>query len=679
MVWFGGSCMIPSDAEVLGQTATVSDDLAKRIANLIARLGDANYSTRLSAQSELERIGVIALDQLHAASFHPDPQIASCARYIVQSNQFSWAWDTDPVAVRQILANYGSAPHSEKSAYVDQLQRLEHEQGFPALCRLVRYETQSSLAKRAAMLLLRGSPQIDQTIKDRKQKLVTGLVGGQSQASKWVLKYASESGTFDLEWWKQVLEQEKKLLEGRSGDTNLELVSDLNQWIVEQVITIPALRDQALDMARSLLTLGKSVKALDTLTGQDSTRANELAQWALKHQMPELVQEQHAKLSYPTVSRDFIFGYYLAESYLLQGRKELANSIAEMALNQKPCDEKGNARVPKDQEARDPLRATLDSEFSRNLNRDLGRRSVLAYRLKERGHFQWAEAEYRYAIYHSSAKPAKAGPPTQEPPNNSQPSEKAPGSTPAAKEPWIPAKVDLTLDENLKAMLDLAEMLHSQARYAEAADILDPFVQRYDNEPMFRRQVQDYELITSRILTNYHLYRGDQARVESDVPNAKKHYWNSLNFSNENVDALIGLYKLPLETADKMLCRTKLKELVQELRRNIRDQEEHLKTSNGNEHAYYSGELSNSCNTLAWLIANTEGSKEEALFLSRQACSLFPDSAEYYDTLAHCYAALGEYQDAVQQQLRALELKPHHPELRKALERFESLKAQSPK
>ncbi|MEQ1828985.1 MAG: hypothetical protein ABL921_23685 [Pirellula sp.] len=661
----------------IGQNSVYSDELELRISRLILRLGDANYSTRLSSQAELERIGVIALDQLHSASFHPDPQIASSARYIVQSNQFTWAWDTDPVAVRQILVNYGTAPHSEKSSYIDQLQRLEHEQGLPALCRLVRYETQSSLAKRAAMLLLRGKPLIDQSLEARKHLLHEGLIGGQSQASKWILKYASQEDEFDLLWWQQVLASEKSLLERRSGETNLELVADLNRWIIEQVVARSDLRPKALEIARALLVLGKTVKALDSAMGQDSARAEEFAQWALKHNLPEIVQEQHGKLSYTTASRNFIFGYYLAESFLLENKIDLAKKIAALTLIQTPCDEQGNVRSPVDTEKRDPLRMTLDAEFTRNANRDLSRRSVLADKLKERGHFDWAEAEYRFALYNQPKPIEKIGNPQEKPdaPKLSKPPQFDPNQI---IEKQAVAQVDLTLDSNLYVMLHLSEMLHSQERHKDAAEVLEPFVLRFEKEPMFRRQLMDADSISEQILTSYYLYRGDDARKTGDSESAKAHYWNSISQSAENVDALIGLYKLTLPDQDQSSRRNKLKEIVQDLRTKIRNEEDNLRMSNGSEHAFFVRKLSNECNTLAWLLANTEGSQEEALFLSRKACALYPESAEYYDTLAHCYAAMGDFQNAVQQQRRALEIKPHHPELRKALARFEFLKTKSP-
>jgi len=189
---------------------------------------------------------------------------------------------------------------------------------------------------------------------------------------------------------------------------------------------------------------------------------------------------------------------------------------------------------------------------------------------------------------------------------------------------------------------------------------------------MFKRQLLESARISSFVLSNYHLYRGDEAKESGEIDKAKDHYWKSIDQNADNVDALIGLYRLKLPEKEQELRRTKLKEIIIGQRDKIRNDEESLKASDSRSHAFYLDQLATDCNTLAWIIANTEGSKEEALFLSRRACTIHPESAELLDTLAHCYAALGRFQDAVQQQRRAIELKPHHPELKKAMQRFES-------
>ena len=613
------------------------DKLGRHISLLIEQLSNPSYPSRLRAQAELERIGVLALDQLHAASFHPDPQIASTARFVVQSNQFSWSWDTDPVNVRQLLTNYGAAD-VEKSMYIDQLQRLEHDEGFAALCRLVRYETRSGLAKRAALLLMRSKPTVGQTWENRKEALHNFVSGGQSQASRWLIKYASNEADFDLKSWEQTLTDELQLLKAGSIETNLELVIDLHKWVVEQTFDKPITRSYAISTARSILSLGKIIPTLDSMIGNRSTRANEFAQWALKYKLPEIVQEQHAKLPLSIVSREFMFGYLLAESFMLQGNKEIANAIAEHSVNQVACNELGSPRNTNSEA--EPLLIPLKGliEFSKKPSTsDQDRRSNLGQKLEERGQFEWAEAEFRLVV-----------------------------------------NDDLTNRATQDGMTLLAQMLQIQGKHSEAADVLEPFVTRYNNEPMFNRQLNEWYPNPDVIISNFHLYVADAARQASDFDKAAKNYWQSIELAPENVDAIIGLYRLSLSESDSDVRRNKLVKIVADLRGRIREGEELRKKSNSSEHASYSVWLANICNTLAWVIANTEGSKEEALYLSRKACTLSPEKAEYLDTLAYCYAALDRYQDAVQQQRLAVDLKPHHPELVKALHRFEAKLRSSP-
>jgi len=615
-------------AQIVEESNTMPGELRIHISKLIEQLSDPNYSSRLSAQSELERIGVLALDQLHAASFHPDPQIAATARFVVQSNQFSWSWETDPVNVRQILKNYGAAD-SEKSIYIDQLQRLDHDEGFPALCRLVRYETRSGLAKRAALLLMRSKPYIGQTMDHRKESIRSYIGGGQSQASRWLIQYASASSELDLKWWEQTLADEMKLLKAVSVETNLDLVLDLHKWVCEQLSLQPSMRPAALSIGRSILTIGKSVPTLDSMIGNLSTRANEFAQWALKYKLGELVQDQHAKLPKSILSREFLFGYLLAESFQLQSNDALANAIALHSLNQVACNEVGALLDVGSNEESNKLRA-IDFSANRPLSGQ-DRRYNLGQKLEERGQFAWAEAEFRLVL-----------------------------------------NDDLTNIATLDSMKSLAAMLQIQGKHGDAANVLQPFATRYDNEPMFRRQANETKSFTQEIRSNFHLYSADHARKNNELDKAAKNYWLSIELEPDNVDAIIGLYKLSLPDAELEKLRGKLVKTIKDFRARIREDEGMLKGSSPGDHASYSDRLATHCNNLAWVIVNTEGSKEEALFLCRKACLLSPETPENLDTLAYCYAAMEHYDDAVEQQRLAVELKPHHPEFTKALKRFEA-------
>ncbi len=620
-----------AQAQSVAVSKPAPNELREHIALQIEKLGDTNYSSRIRAQGELQRVGVLALDQLHTASFHPDPQIASTARFIVQSQQFTWSWETDPVRVRQILANYST--ESDKSIYIDQLNRLEHDEGFGALCRLARYETRSGLAKRAALLLMRSKPTVGQSLASRKVSLRNYVNGGQSTASLWIAQYTNADSGFDLAWWVKTLADELETLKSGSMETNLEIVSDLHRWVVEQIFDQSDMHDKALELGRTILGLAKTVPTLESMAGNRSTRANEFAQWALKYKLPELVQEQHAKLPYGIVANEMMFGYLLAESFLMQDNDELASKVAEQSLNQHACSELGETKKPLEEER--PGKAPIDFSVRRS-NSDQERRSNIGRKLQERGRFDWAEAEFRLGI-----------------------------------------NDDLTERATQVIMLQLAEMLQSQSKHRDAAKVLQPFVERYTSEPLFRRQVLETYSIGPQLVSYYHLYLADEARIEADFDKAAKNYWKSLDLTSDdvasiNVDAIIGLYKTTLSTRDEEKRRLALNKIVQDFRIKIRGFEEDLKLSKPGDLASRVAWLSDKYNTLAWVIVNTEGSKEEAIFLGRKACNLSPEHAEYLDTLAYCYAAMDRYQDAVQQQRKAVELKPHHPDLVKALQRFEA-------
>lgn len=90
-------------------------------------------------------------------------------------------------------------------------------------------------------------------------------------------------------------------------------------------------------------------------------------------------------------------------------------------------------------------------------------------------------------------------------------------------------------------------------------------------------------------------------------------------------------------------------------------------------------------NQLAWLLANTDGDRHEALRCSQKSLELVrgdPDAAgseaSFLDTLAHCYSALGDYENAVKYQARAVKLDRHSGLMNKALDEFRAARDKNP-
>ena len=76
-------------------------------------------------------------------------------------------------------------------------------------------------------------------------------------------------------------------------------------------------------------------------------------------------------------------------------------------------------------------------------------------------------------------------------------------------------------------------------------------------------------------------------------------------------------------------------------------------------------------NQLAWLIGNTEGDMNEAIKLSKKSLELSPDTGGYYDTLGRAYYGKGDYENAVENQLKAVELDPHSGQIQRQLKLFQ--------
>ena len=126
----------------------------------------------------------------------------------------------------------------------------------------------------------------------------------------------------------------------------------------------------------------------------------------------------------------------------------------------------------------------------------------------------------------------------------------------------------------------------------------------------------------------------------------------------EEIDTLIAYYHSPgLSPADKgrivELIEGALKKLQQRIDREPDEP--------------------NPYNEYAWLVANTEGDLVRATRYSKRSLELDFDSASFLDTLAHCYAAAGNVNEAIRCQVIALRKDPGSNTIQKNLEKFLSM------
>lgn len=640
-------------------------DQDAQILHWIEQLGSESFSERLEAQGKLERIGADALDFLRAATEHSDPQIAAQARFMVQSGKFTQDTLNAPFELRKILDVFDSSNNDGKVAQIRSLNLLDHNLGVRPLCRIARLESHPQIAKFAALELMRRispfEPAATLPIQDDDQldplpslesssippednsnhatdgslntntpsrTSLTNIIseatqGARSQPCQWLkLAFNPQSQTsFPLNRWQEILQQEEQLTLSSNPESSLDILAPLMRWVAEQASIDPSTRNEALAIGQRLseITLSRQSTILPQI---------QFCEWALRAKLPELVPSHFrgSATLFPQQTPS-LMNYMLAESYALQGKNELAEKVAQLARDRAEIrlqNDLSLAPNPNNEPANNPL-----NPLALRSNSEGTERAVVAEALINRGSFAWAEAELRVALEGRYDSPEFA------------------------------STVGLTL---------LSQLLHEQDRDEEASSVLEAFSQRFENEKLFQMQVDS---VGSEIPSNYHLFAANDLAKKGKVDEARTRYLKAVELSPENVDALIGLSRLPENEEQKKMRLQEQSQIVILLRNEIEEIDRQLRLAAPMFQKSEKRRLATQLNTFAWLIANTEGDQQEALLMSRRACTLSPDRSALQDTLAHCFERQGNFEAAVRAQRKAVALEPYQPSLHRALKRFE--------
>jgi tetratricopeptide (TPR) repeat protein len=145
---------------------------------------------------------------------------------------------------------------------------------------------------------------------------------------------------------------------------------------------------------------------------------------------------------------------------------------------------------------------------------------------------------------------------------------------------------------------------------------------------------------------------GNRDRERLDLDEALEEY-------PEEIDTLIAYYHFPkISAVDRSRVVTLIEKALRKLQQRI-DQEP---------------DAPNPYNEYAWLVANTEGDLVRATRYSKRSLELDFDSASFLDTLAHCYAANKNPEEAIRCQVVALRKDPGSNTIKKNLQKFLALR-----
>lgn len=242
---------------------------------------------------------------------------------------------------------------------------------------------------------------------------------------------------------------------------------------------------------------------------------------------------------------------------------------------------------------------------------------ALAAQLQERGLKDWSDREYRFII--EKLPPVNRG--------------------------------------TIVARLILSEDLHDRQRDAEAADVLKPIVEAIDRgDADMRRMLDSMDRPPGGIKSRLLFFRSCEAQTKGDLKTQTELLDQGIVADPTDADVLIGLFRLPNQDEAR---RKQTRELITKA---VEASREMIEEFPDDPTAY---------NQLAWLVGNTEGDFDEAIQLSLKSLEL-KRAGGYLDTLAHCYYAKGDYENAVRTQQEAAELEPHSQAIVRQLKVFKA-------
>jgi tetratricopeptide (TPR) repeat protein len=249
---------------------------------------------------------------------------------------------------------------------------------------------------------------------------------------------------------------------------------------------------------------------------------------------------------------------------------------------------------------------------------------VMGIDLRNRGWIDWAEEEYRAAI--------AMGTPTQA--------------------------------FTLIAQFQLGESLHDRGDDLAAAKILDEATAGIQAAAGQGLDVSDAGRGLEANRARAHFFYALHFRDNGDPKKCLQHLLDGLKDDQYDTEILIELFRLPdLDASTRDRVRRLVRESADIYRRQMSDRPD-------DDTPY---------NQFAWLISNTEGDFQEAIAASKKSLELKPESAGHMDTLARCYFAPGELENAVKEQRRAIDLDPHSQQMKRQLKIFEEALAKKEK
>lgn len=592
---------------------TWAADHTNEVRELIENLGSPSYATRVRARERLQRMGLEAFDELHHAQDHPDSEIAMSARHLISSLFVAWSTESDPPEVRNALEEYGAQSEADRSSRIQLIGELPHRQGLAALARLTRFEPSVALSETAAFVLMQQRESVDPAIR--------------RQRSEKILQAIDDNDRWPCQWLQVYA---KDLASGEFSTARWRALIDRQRKLLDTAATPAVTNHSVLELVRVCATraarAGLHDEALQLATSHvdlippKTIDLINASSWALDNGVHPFVLELQSQYQHLFDGQPVLL-YSAAEAHIRQGYAEIADRLAKTASEINPL----------------PANDAEDSELSPKQVEDIAQsHREIGQELESRGLFRWAEREYRQIID------------------------------------------ALDVDSTVSAFTrrHLTRLLGDLERHDEVVETLQPLIDRIESDEQLMRRLNGALFNYNELRSNQEFHRGlsliGQGRDEAAAPVLEK-AWDLSN--PPNIDILIAMYRLDLDPEWNEHVREILGETVEECEAAIRVAENQAQQMG--RFGIVDRELTTELNQYAWLVCNTDGDYAKALHYSKQSLEISPDEPALLDTCARCYFAVGDYDNAVRLQRRAVRLMPHSPPIERQLQEFEQRAAES--
>lgn len=409
-----------------------------------------------------------------------------------------------------------------------------------------------------------------------------------------------------------------------SVDRWRQLIAD-QRYAIDSAATQQSSRPSVLELVRVCATRAAAASKVDEalrlanenidLIAPTTRQLIDACSWAIDNRLHPFVLELR-KQHTRMFDKQPILLYGAAEAKKVLGEPG-ADALAQQALQIRP--------LPKD-EAEKAKMQPKEVEETAQAHREIG------MKLQERGLFHWAEKEFRQVI----------------------------------------DSMEINALPSASARTALAEMLANLQRHEEVVEVLKPLTERVDNDDKFKQQLNMLNFFYSRVRSDLDYHTALAWIEKGKLEEAKPKLIQAFQAYPNNIDILISMYRLDGDDDWKRTVQTILKRTIRQVDSDVEQAKAQVQQHGRDAHPMLAREY----NQYAWLIANTEGDYAKALDYSLKSLELELDGAKL-DTCARCYYALGEFDDAIRMQKRALKMMPHSPPLVRQLDEILAAKARA--